>query len=154
MHEAIGPILEIMAQMENPGARLELALSLARMIGDETRFIRLSRRMQEDPGTVAARALTSLRAGLGLQRKGGKADDPIQVAYDDCVLAFSQDDLGYGARDLSKLIRALPRQRFPADIEQVLFACADSLENEGFDRSEMAVLALYALDLGLRESRE
>ena len=154
VHEAIGPILEMANHMENAGARLELALALARMIGDETRFIRLARRMQGDPGTVAAQALTSMRAGLGLRRKGGDAGDAIQIAYSGCISAFSQDDLDLGARHLSELIRALPSQRFSADVEQVLFACADSLESEGFNRTEMAILAIYALDLGLRDARE
>ncbi len=148
--DAIDPTLSLMSRLANPGARLELALAVARIIGDEAPFIRLARRMERDPGTVAAQALTSMRSSLGIRHKGGTADESVRNAYEECTTAFAQDDLDAGARQLGRLIRALPAQRFPSDIKQVLGACSDVLDADGSRRSEMIALALYALNLGVR----
>ncbi len=130
--EAIDPILSLMTRIKNPGARLELALALARTIGDESPFIRLARRVQADPGTVSAQALTSMRAQMGLKRRGGSASEAVQAAYGACTDALAQDELDLGAHRLSTLIRALPDEQIPAEVQQVLSACANVMETRWF----------------------
>ncbi len=59
--EAIGDLLALLNRMQNPGARLELALSLARIVGDEHVFVGLLRQMREDQDTATAQALGNFR---------------------------------------------------------------------------------------------
>ena len=68
--EATDDLLLLLETMDNPGARMELALALARLVGNDYLFTRLLRQMRSDPGTTAAQTLSHLqRAHPGQARQ-------------------------------------------------------------------------------------
>jgi MFS family permease len=141
---AAGRILEILAAASNPGARLELALALARLVGDEHTFIQLVRAARSDLGTTAARTLTLC------QRKLEKSLTPehetlplVREATD----AFARNDIAGGITLLGAALHRLPPgHRQPAPL--ILPACALQMERFGPERTEYLILALHTLAVG------
>jgi hypothetical protein len=87
---------------------------------------------------------------MGLKRKGGTANQSVQRLRGYCTDAFAQDELDAGARHLSKLIRTLPAERFPDNIQQVLYACADVLATDGSQATGNGDPCALHLNVGLR----
>jgi HEAT repeat protein len=66
--QATDQLLTLFYNTTNPGARREMALCLARLVGDEHHFITLMRNLREDLGTAAAQAVTAFKKKV--DRKG------------------------------------------------------------------------------------
>jgi HEAT repeat protein/Na+/melibiose symporter-like transporter len=135
-------VLELLVDADDESTRLELALAVARMIGQEDGFIRLTRAVRTQPGTAIAQVLTPLR------RKVGKltAEDPQRLAhFDNCVDALAREDLAGGVAHLHELLISLPLERMQQSAAAILRVCTDGLERWGFDRVEYPLLALLTL---------
>ena len=144
--EATNDILGLLYRTENPGARLELALSLARIVGNEHIFINLARASREDPGTALAQALIGLRTRIEQSAGNPNASDLL----DQCAGAFAHADLDAGAQALGALIPSLPQERFDECAWTILMECARRLEQSGAEHLEYAILALHTMDAGWR----
>jgi HEAT repeat protein len=137
-------ILDLLANAEEAEARQELALALARLVGDENHFILLVRSLKDDPGTAFSQEL------LALRKKWAAADDAgeIQQAFDNCLEAFSRQDLGTGSRELAVLIQAAPYEHYDPTAQLILAACQGQMLLQQPIRLEYPALALFALNLG------
>jgi HEAT repeat protein/MFS family permease len=134
--ESIATIFEVMGRFENPGARRELALALARMVGQEQPFIRLLRQMRTDTGTAVAQELLHIKNRLTKLA-------PVEQQVTACVDAFAHEDLAAGAAQLEQLLRELPADH-PL-FARLLQGCADGLASWGSEHDEYIVLALHVL---------
>jgi HEAT repeat protein len=134
--DAIPRIFDLMWSFENEGARLELALSLARMTGKEQHFVRLLRQMRGDAGTAVAQELLHLKHRLAKH-------DGIEGLLSDCADTFAREDLAAGVALLMELLRALPNG--DSVRARLLKGCAAGLEHYGTERMEYLVLALHVL---------
>jgi hypothetical protein len=122
---------------ENEGARLELALSLARMTGSEHHFIRLLRQARDDVGTAIAQEMMHLRG----QKPLSMADRSL---LRDCIDAFAHEDDRAGVAQLVALLRSLPQSNSVES--RLLRGCAEGLEQHGY--VEYVILALHVLHAG------
>ena len=88
-------LLHLRAYTEE-SARSELALALARVIGDENSFIHLSSQCQKDAGTATSQAVTSMQRTIKELKEGTNG---LLAAMDKCADALARDDLEQGAAD-------------------------------------------------------
>ena len=145
--EATDDLLLLMDTMDNAGARMELALALARLVGDEHFFMRLLRHMRSDPGTTAAQTLSNLKK-RGKGKRGRKKPDPEGAStLDACIDAFAAEEMEQAAALLSQIVRDLPKDSLDKCPRLILEACAEALDEYGAQRLEYIVLALHTLNV-------
>ena len=138
--EAAPALLEFLRTRQEPGSRAELALVLARLLGDEPHFIQLWRQMRHDPGTGLSQAVSALRRRL--------ERSPLAEAASGlpaCADAFAREDLAEGAARLSTLLGELPLGQIDTVSGAVLGECAARLNEFRAERLEYVLLALHAL---------
>jgi MFS family permease len=140
--QAIHPIIALMHTVENEGARMELALALARIAGNEQQFIRLWRDIRSDAGTTAAQEVFALgRKFASLRSEKPEFDTLILTATDYC----GHDDLAHGLHYLADIIAMLPEDATSAEARTILEECAAQLRVHGASRIEYLVLAFDLL---------
>lgn len=140
--EATSALLELLHNADDESTQMELALAVARTVGDEHYFIQLLRQARLEPGTALAQAL------VGLRRKIGKlsGDDPLALAALDAGSdLLAHNDLTTGAQRLQELIDQLPLTQLPPAAASVLKACAGQLAAWGATRMEYLLLVLHTL---------
>jgi HEAT repeat protein len=143
--EAIPTLFEILAQTENEGARLELALALARMIGHEHHFIRLIRQMRHDKSTALSQMITAIQRRL-------KPDvEAISQIMSECAEAFARNDHDEGIALLNRIITMLPLEIYTPEAQTILQECSKRMDEFKTSHSEYLILALHALGIGLVE---
>jgi MFS family permease/HEAT repeat protein len=147
--EATGPLLSLLYKSGSQDARAEFTLALARLAGEEHRFVQLQRRVESEAGTSFSRAVTALRGKLA-RTQWSNAE--IERALDAAAGALAQDDLSGGMDLLCGALRLLPADDLDASHGAVVQECVERLEEFGLQRIEYAVLALHALDCGLSGS--
>jgi hypothetical protein len=140
--KAVQPLLELLKTVHNAGARRELALSLARIIGNEQNFINLLRQVRGDMGTTISQNVTTLA------RKAGKKypdKHELHSVLQACADTFARQQVGEGVTLLSKVIRLWPETAVHTPTHLILQACADQLDDLGATREEYVLLALHTL---------
>lgn len=145
--QAASDLLDLLCVNQNEEGRLELALALARLIGNEHHFIHLWRGMRTEPGTVASQAMTSAKRNIG-----HIVDDPaLMDAMEDCAEVLAQDELERGATSISGMIPMLPVDGTGKTVALILAECAARLDEFGAGRMEYLLLALHAMDEGWQQ---
>jgi MFS family permease len=135
---ALDPLFELMGSITNEGARMELALSIARILDDEPYFIRLLRNLRADPGTTASQELAAWK------RKTERTVSPqIRILAEDAADYFARDQLDDGAQRLSQINAHVTLANSRAST--VLNRSAELLIQRGASQLEYVVLALVAL---------
>jgi hypothetical protein len=137
-------LLSLLAEIQNEGARMELALSIARLIGDENHFIRLARETRADLGTSISQAVTALKRTIGKDQLVGE----LQTVLDDCADKMAREDFSHGVRLLSEVIQQLPQESFSDTSNVILRACVEQLTEDQLTRREYILLALHVANKG------
>lgn len=145
--DATPDILLLMGSTGNPGARMELALALARLVGREHLFIRLLRPLRADPGTTAAQSLSNLKKRLKPRRRKKTPHSETAALLDACIEAFAAEKLQEGAALLSDLLHGLPGDDLEEHARLVLADCADALSGYDEEHPETLLLALHTLNV-------
>jgi HEAT repeat protein len=141
-HKAAVPdLLRLLAQTQNKGARLELVLGLARLLGGEHHTIQVWRQAREDRGTAVATALTNLSRKL-------PKDEAVQALTTRSADAFARQELGQGARLLPELLAVLPREGMGETAVLVLDECQKQLQRHKHHRFDYILLTLHVLTVG------
>jgi HEAT repeat protein/sugar phosphate permease len=139
--EALTPLLAFLRSRQEPGASAELALVVARLLGDEPYFVQLWRQMRQETGTGLSQAVSGLRRRLEHSRLAHGASTALPA----CADAFARNDLAHGAAQLGSLLRQLLAEPLDPSTATVLAECADRLEEFKAERLEYVLLALHAL---------
>jgi HEAT repeat protein len=139
---ATQPLLDLLATVQNPGARRELALSLARIIGNEQYFINLLRQMRGDTGTTIAQQVTML-AKRASKRHPEKQKLPAMLK--ECADTFAHQQLEEGVTLLSQVIRLWEDTAVASPAHTILQTCADQLDVYGITHEEYILLALHTM---------
>lgn len=139
---ATGELLTLLRTFENEGARMELALTLARMVGDEHHFVQLLRQVRADPGTATSLAVTALK-----RKVESLQDGDLVTTIDECAQALARDDLERGMALMGRIISQLPMERFGETGVMILQECVRGLEEYGATRIEYALLALHTMSV-------
>ncbi len=138
--EAIEPLFHLLEMTENEGARMEIALSLARILDGEQHFIRLLRRMRQDRGTTASQVISSYK------RKAGKSlDSELQRLIGECSNQFAAEHVDEAAGLLGHMITRLPLGENDQINGKILDECSAHLRQFAASRLEYLVLALTTL---------
>jgi MFS family permease len=139
-------LLDLLAISSDDEMRWEVALALARIVGNEKHFIQLWRNTRPGMGTPLAQSLTGLRKKF-TQSYPHEAELPplLQSAID----ALARDDLQTGARQLATLIQTMPLDSCEYIIAQVAERCATTLLTEEPPRDDYLILAVHTLTLCL-----
>ncbi len=141
--DATPQLLALLAHTENRNARLEVALTLARIIGDEHHFISLLRAIRADRGTALAQATDAARRRV----EKGRSATPGS-AWETCEDALARDDLAQGSRLLGELLAQTPPGELAPAARQILDECCAQLCAGKCDSPEYILLALHAYQTG------
>ncbi len=142
--QATPDLLELLYVNQNEDGRLELALALARLIGNEHHFIHLWRGMRTEPGTVASQAISTAKRMVGRVVN----DQALMDTMEDCAEVLARDELEQGAASISRMIPMLPVDTAGETVALILAECALRLDEFGDGRREYLLLALHAMDEG------
>ena len=139
-------LLERLRASDDEAMRLELALAVARIVGDERHFIQLARGLRSQPGTTAAQSVNDLRRHLERSHRAEMADlAGLRQAED----LLARDQLEAGTDALAAWLRQRPATWHKATAQAVLDEAADQLARFGAIRPEYLLLALHTLWAGL-----
>jgi HEAT repeat protein len=141
--EAIDPLLALLRESGSQDARLELALALARLVGEEHNFIQLQRRVESEPGTTLSQQVTALKGRLA---KSNQSSPEMEGVLDAAAETLAQHDLIQGIDLLCNGLQLLPENRPGRPCRAVIQECVARLEQFGTRRLEYAVLALHAAE--------
>ena len=142
--EAVGPLLDLLNRMGNPGARLELALSLARIVGNEHVFVGLLRQMRGDADTTTAQVIGHLRRRVRRARIANDEElQTLQAATD----AFAHGDRATGIERLCVGLQGLPPSAFRQPGARVLAETVRRLTASGPEHVEYLLLTLHILEV-------
>lgn len=134
-------LISLLQDEDNPDTRNELALSLARLVDEESTFIQLTRGIHSDPGTTLSQALSSVAKQLHPEN-----DDELSGLTGSCAEALAQGDLQEGAALLVDIIRVVLPAYSCEVCRSILKTCAQQLVINGSGRMEYLVLAICVLE--------
>lgn len=143
--DALDPLLALLRESSTHDARMEFALAIARLAGQEHHFIQLQRNAESEPGTVFSQETTALRAKLV---KADRATRDIVDALDAAAEVLAREDLDRGVELLAGALR-LAADALAGPCRAVVEECAAQMERFGPGRAEYVVLALHAAECGL-----
>jgi MFS family permease len=142
--EAIDPLLDLLQRMANPGARLELALSLARIVGDEHVFVGLLRQMRADLDTTVAQGVGELRRHVARARI---VSPETLAALQDATDDFARGHRVTGVERLCAGLRGLPPGALRGPGALLLPELIRALEVSGPEHMEYLVLVMHILQV-------
>ena len=133
-------LTRLLPEMTNSGARTELALSIARILGEEGHFIELLRHARQDLGTAAAQELAKM------QRRWARRNDvKLTQEFRSAANAFAHEDLSSGAAHLAQIASLVCDQVADDSGKLVLAMCATHLAEYGAEHPEYILLTLHTL---------
>lgn len=147
---ATGRMLALLRDSRDTASQRELALALARIVGDEHHFIQLLRRTQEDAGTATSQAVTALK---GMMREVRMDDCDAMAVIEDCEQALARGDLKRGVVLLSRAIDCLPLQEFDSASAEILQDTSERMDEFAAARIEYVLLALHTIRVGLAQKQ-
>jgi hypothetical protein len=138
--EAIPDMLALLHETQDHYLRLEVALALGSLVGEEVSFVRLLRSVRQDLGTTASQSLIEINRRLESPEWA-----ELHQALNRSIEAFSRNELDQGMNTLADSVLALEMEPFPKPVAQVLQASAGELNTSGSDRVDYLVLLLHTL---------
>jgi HEAT repeat protein/sugar phosphate permease len=140
--EATGRLLELLASSPSSSSRREMALALARLVGEENNFVSLLRQCDQEAGTPMAQAVLALRKRLDKGEDGAGAAGSL---LDQCAKTLARQELEPGLAQLAEAIALLPVQRQAPHVLAILQETALRTQQFGVQRMEYPILALHTL---------
>jgi hypothetical protein len=147
--EAVGRILALLRVTPSSDARLEVALALARIVGDEHYFIHLHRQVRGEAGTAASQAITTLKKKLSEYQGDDEVD--LLPMLDECAETLARRDMERGAALIGAVTCLLPTDELSDACGEILRECADRLKEFGAERLEYVILALHVMHAGFSQ---
>jgi MFS family permease len=128
-------LLELLANCGEEATQQELALALARLVGNEHHYIQLWRQVNGDLGTAVAQELLSLK----------KKFEGETAELDKCTQKFARQELDEGVTSLSHWLASESFTHLPDINHQILVECSRQMAQHGQKRPEYLLLALHSL---------
>jgi MFS family permease len=147
--EAVGDLLALLRVSSSPDAQMEIALALARIVGDEHNFIQLLRQVRGEVGTAASQSVTALKKKIGEYQVDSEVD--LLAMLDQCAETLAQHDMEQGAVLIGSIARLLPTEELSDACVEILRDCAERLEEFGAERLEYVILALHTMHVGFSQ---
>jgi MFS family permease len=140
--EATGRLLALLASSPSRSSRREMALAVARLVGDENNFVSLLRQCDQEAGTPMAQAVLALRKRLD-KREGDTS--LASNALDLCAQTLARQELEQGIAQLADAIGLLPAGGQAPHVVAIVQEAALRTEQFGVQRMEYPILALHTL---------
>jgi HEAT repeat protein/MFS family permease len=140
--DAVDPLLVLLEDSQGQDVRMEVALALARIVGDEHYFIQLLRQVRGETGTALSQAVTTLKKRWDEYQIDTEED--LWAKLDTCAETLAREDL-CGVALIGDVIRCLPLDDLDRARATILQACAGQLDEIGIERIEYVILALHTL---------
>lgn len=128
-------LLTLLAQEEEPMAQAEIALALARLIGNENRYVHMLRQTRADLDTAASQIV------LGLSKKWPALSESIA----ECARAFSLGQQDKAIAELVELTTTILEEPLPQPDYRIMQECLLRLPQFGKSRKEYLLLLLHGL---------
>jgi HEAT repeat protein len=140
--EATPDLLYILYIDSYPQSRREMGLSLARLLDAESKYIALTRKLDEDPGTSLAQEMDALRSILSKRYvENPTLASKIIEARDQ----FALGNLEVGFAQLSDTLELLLAEPVELHHKQILRECSLRIREFGKDRLEYPILSVIVL---------
>jgi MFS family permease len=139
----IPTLFVVLNQTKNDKARMEIILSMAKMISDENHFVTLVRGIQADAGTTIAQELMRLRGRLG---KNTAAKNELVEACSRATETFGNDNMEQGIETLITIIEGMLFLTENLVAQKLLQGSLDGLKQWGMEHRENVLLALNILN--------
>jgi MFS family permease len=139
--EALDEMIPFLASLEDDVLRSEMALALARIIGNESQYISLWRQLKKDHDTATAMIILSLKSGLPTLNVNSVE---LKTLADNASAAFAHGNAENGAFLLADFVRAVSIQTTSRPVTIILSECARRLKEFGSRRDEYILLSLHA----------
>jgi len=139
---AIPTLFAVLKATRNDKARMEIMLSMAKMVSDENHFVTLARGLQSDAGTAIAQELMRLRIRLN---KNTLAKDELVKACSRATEAFGNDNMERGTAELIAIVEGILFLTHDLVAQKLLQGSLDGLKKWGMEHPEHALLALNIL---------
>ncbi len=146
----LGYCFELLSSSTSETSRRELTLTLARISGQENRFIRHWRKINSEPSTSTAQAVLNLRRELN---ESQSSDFAVRRTIVDCADFFSRGDTKAGTRKICELEGMLDMSSKLENIKKITRECVRELEQDE-TRLEYLILLVHCLQTGLRKSKK
>jgi hypothetical protein len=150
--EALPMMLDRLAQSNDDAISAELALAVARLLGNERSYIQVARSMRSQPGTAIAQSIANIRRHLARARHGSEALTVALVQIED---DFAREQLDAAARALGGWMEQSPAVWYETThepvVHEVVREVACKLQQFGAARPEYVLLGLHAMTVGLVE---
>lgn len=140
--EATPRLLEVLSTSPSRSSRREMALDVARLIGDENNFVSLLRACDHEAGTALAQAILAFRKRLD---KENPALAAANAHLEASGYTLAREDIAEGIAQLAEALAALPLDSQAPHVAAILRDAAANIERFGVRRMEYPVLALHAL---------
>jgi hypothetical protein len=140
---AIPTLLEKLNEIRNKKARMDITLSLAKMISDENHFVTLVRGCNTDPNTTLSGELLRLRIRLN---KNPIVNDEHVKACSRGIEAFGNGDMQAGLDSLVTITTGMLFLTENPTAQKLLQGSIDGMQRWGVDYPEYMLLALNILN--------
>ena len=140
--EATPDLLHILYIDTYPQSRREMGLSLARLLDAEAKYIELSRRLDEDPGTALAQEMETLR---NLLKRDLAGQEELLLKLIEARETFARGKLDDGFEAFVNIIDLLPLDQAQPHCKQILMECGIHMRGFGQNRLEYPALAVVTI---------
>ena len=148
--KATGILLGMLHDSQDSTVQMELALALARIVGDEQHFIQLLRQTDTEIGTATSQAAFALKKKLDdYQSKSG---DLLEL-IDACADTLARQDLEHGIPLIRQVVLQLPTEGMSEACRSILEDCAEGMAEFGTTRTEYVILALHTASTALERAQ-
>jgi HEAT repeat protein len=138
---AIPEILGLMQTTKSEIVRKEMALALARLVGNENAYIQLLRQVRQDPGTALSQATMAVRKKLEVLQLDPQALELVERSAG----SFARGDIDEGVMSLVAMIGKLPREHIPEAYRPILATCVAQAKSLRSSQIEYPILLLHLL---------
>ena len=139
--EILDEMIHFLVSLEDDVLRSEMALALARIIGNEPQYISFWRQLKNDHDTATAMIILSLKSNLS---KLNINSAELETLADNASDAFAHGNAEKGAFLLADFVRAVSVHVTRPPVVIILSECADRLKEFGSRRGEYILLSLHA----------
>ena len=139
----IPTLFDVLDQTQNDKARIEITLSMAKMVSGENHFVTLTRGFQSDAGTTISQELMRLRTRLD---KNTHAKEELVTACLRATEAFGTDNIGDGIQELIVIIEGVLFLTHNLVAQKLLQGSLMGMKKWGMEHPEYTLLALNILN--------
>lgn len=140
---AAGPMLHLMRTADQDYDRIELAVALARLVGNEHRFVQLQRQVENESKAGLSKTLTDLKKKMARSELGG---ENVERALAESAKHFERNDISGGVESLLAALEHVSGKQIAEPCNTIIQECIEKLGKKEEQRQEYLALSLHALE--------